>query len=67
MPFKLFSKIANKAGLIGVHIMVVRHSRGRTRIIQSIWPSGDWIYGILPACEEFEEECKLREAADLED
>ncbi|KAJ5733295.1 hypothetical protein N7533_013742 [Penicillium manginii] len=59
MALKILSRIARKAGLIRVSITVVRHTRGHTRVIHSIWPSDD--YEILPTQEEFAEECKQRD------
>ncbi|KAJ5875004.1 uncharacterized protein N7473_011190 [Penicillium subrubescens] len=41
MP-RLLSKVARKMGLVGVRITVVRYSRGKVRIIQSVFPSDDW-------------------------
>lgn len=39
---QLLSKVARKMGLLGVRITVVRFSRGKVRIIQSVFPSDDW-------------------------
>ncbi|KAJ5873667.1 uncharacterized protein N7473_013226 [Penicillium subrubescens] len=45
------SKVARKMGLLGVRITVVRFSRGKVRIIQSVFPSDDW-ESILPEEEQ---------------
>ena len=34
-------------GLVGIHITVVRLSRGKVRIMQSVFPSDDWTVSVI--------------------
>ena len=41
------SKVARRMGLVGIHITVVRLSRGKVRIMQSVFPSDDWTVSVI--------------------
>lgn len=40
------SKVARRMGLVGIHITVVRLSRGKVRIMQSVFPYDDWTVSV---------------------